>query len=69
MAAPPLGLIDAGTGGLISGSLHNVGMAPTVVAHMAGRMTSRDADNIKSSMTRAPLLGFVWQAGEWLAGD
>jgi RHS repeat-associated protein len=69
MAIPPLGVVDLVTGGSVSGIAHNGLMVPTAVAHLAGRMTGRDADNIRRSMRSSPATRLLWSIGEWLAGD
>jgi RHS repeat-associated protein len=69
MAIPPLGVVDLVTGGSVSGIAHNGLMVPTAVAHLAGRMTGRDADNIRSSMRSSPATRLLWSIGEWIAGD
>lgn len=66
-AVPPLGVADLLTGGAVSGGIHNAAMIPTVAAHMAGRMTQRDAKNIKSAYTRFAVGRWAWDAGEWWA--
>ncbi len=69
LAAPPVAIVDAVTGGSVTGLVGNALKTPGTLIRLTGRVNGRDAAAIKRTFTRTAVGRFLWSAGEFLAGD